>query len=139
MMAMSLFGASSFYSLDNVDSLSYYYAGKNNFISKEHAKTMKADVTNRLIKAGFSFGQTDALILVVKINAIVVDKTQVVNVEISLAEDVVTNRKEKIEAFSLTYIDSKMFKTQTPYKDSMKTLDTLIDKFIALHKDDNEE
>lgn len=138
-LSTSLFSASSFFTLDYVKNLSFYYAGNNDFISKAQAKQLKVDVTKKLKKAGFVFGQTDALIFVVKINALSVEKTYVINIEISLDEDVITNREENVEAFALTYLDQKMIKSEQPYKDSIKTLDAMIDKFIVLHKDDNEE
>ena len=139
LLSLNLFGASSFFTLDNVKNLSFYYAGKNDFISKTQSKEIKAHVIEKLTKAGFIFGETDALILVVKINSMRVDATYVINVEVSLDEDVVTNREGNVEAFALTYLDAKMIKSTAPYKDAIQTLDLLVDKFIALHKDDNEE
>ena len=139
LISTQIFAASSFFTLDKVENLSLYISSKNSFISKAQKNEIKEKVKTKLQKAGFVFGETDAIIFVIKIRAIEVEKMTVVDVEISLDEDVITHRKEGVEAFALTYVDQKMIKSTQPYEDTMKTLDVLIDKFILLHQDDNEE
>lgn len=94
--------------------------------------------TEKLIKAGFLLGETDASLFVIKIDTIEVKETHVVYIEVGLGEEVIAKRKAKTETFAYTYLDSKFIKTQDPYIQTFASLTLLIDAFIKAHKDDNE-
>lgn len=136
-LSSSLFSA-SLYTLDNVHSLNLYFSNQANFLSKDQELLLKNMITEKLKKAGFVLGETDASVFVVKIDATEAKGVQVVHVEVGLGEEVITKRKDKIETFAYTYLASKFIKVDNPYKETLESLTLLIDEFIKVHKDDNE-
>jgi len=138
LLAASLFSA-SLYTLDNVHSLNLYFSSDANFITKEKKDELKSMITKKLEKAGFVFGETDADVFVVKVSALEVEGSLALHLEVGLGEEVITKRKDKIETFSYTYLDSKFIEGFEPYEDTYETLSILVDAFINAHKDDNEE
>jgi len=130
--------AASLYTLDNVHSLNLYFASTANFLNQEKKDVLKNMVTEKLAKAGFTLGETDANILVVKIDALEIKGEQSVHIEVGLGEEVITKRKDKIETFAYTYLDTKFIHVSDPYKETLNTLTLLIDAFIKAHKEDNE-
>jgi len=127
---------SSIYTLDNIRDLNLYIDNQTDFMNKDE---IKKSLTHKLEKAGFVFGKTDALVLVIKIKSLEVEESMAIYVSVGLGEEVVTRRKDKIETFAYTYIESKMFEGYEPKEDTREVLNTLIDDFIAAYKDDNEE
>lgn len=136
-LSSSLFSA-SLYTLDNVHSLNLYFASQAEFLAQDQKATLKSMITKKLEKAGFVFGETDAYIFVVKVDAIEIEGTQAIYLEVGLGEEVITRRKDKIETFAYTYLSNKFIEGYDPYKDTLESLTLLIDEFIDAHKDDNE-
>lgn len=134
----SLFSA-SIYTLDNISSLSIYFTSNAGFITKEKKETLHQMVKEKLLKAGFIFGQTDTQLLVIRIDGIEVEDTYVVNIQVGVSEDVITRRKDNIETFAYTYQSNTFMEAFEPYEDTRDALNLLVDKFLAAHKDDNEE
>lgn len=128
----------SLYTLDNVHSLNLYFASEAGFLDSEKKAALKNMVTEKLTKAGFVLGETDASILVVKIDAIKIEETQAIHIEVGLGEEVITKRKAKVQTFAYTYLDSKFVKTQDPYTQTFTLLGALMDTFVKAHQDDNE-
>lgn len=137
LFSSSLFSA-SLYTLDNVHSLNLYFASKAEFLTQENKAEIKSMITQKLEKAGFVFGETDAYIFVVKVDAIEIEGTQAIHLEVGLGEEVVTKRKDKVETFAYTYLSDKFIEGYDPYKDTLESLTVLIDEFTDAHKDDNE-
>jgi len=137
LLSNSLYCA-SLYTLDNVHSLNLYFASEANFLNQDKKTALKDMITQKLTKAGFVLGETDANILVVKIDALEAKGTQSVHIEVGLGEEVITKRKGKIETFAYTYLDNKFIHVSDPYKETLSTLTLLIDAFIKAHKEDNE-
>ena len=136
LLSNSLYSA-SLYTLDNVHSLNLYFASEAGFLN-EYKKTMlKNMITDKLTKAGFTLGETDASILVVKIDTIKIKGIQAIHIEVGLGEEVITKRKDQIETFSYTYLSSKFIKTHDPDKATLESLTLLVDEFIKAQKDDN--
>lgn len=136
LLSNSLYSA-SLYTLDNVHSLNLYFASEAGFLN-EYKKTMlKNMITDKLTKAGFTLGETDASILVVKIDTIEIKGIQAIHIEVGLGEEVITKRKDQIETFSYTYLSSKFIKTHDPDKATLESLTLLVDEFIKAQKDDN--
>ena len=134
-LGVSTLFSASIYTLDNVNALNLYIANETDFMNK---KELKKELTSKLEKAGFVFGETDALILVVKIQSLEIEDSMAITVSVVLGEEVTTKRKDKIETFSYTYLESKFIEGYEPKEDTMEALNSLIDDFIAAHKDDNE-
>jgi hypothetical protein len=137
LLSSSLYSA-SLYTLDNVHSLNLYFASEAGFLSQDKKATLKNMITDKLTKAGFALGETDASIFVVKIDAKEVQGTQVIYLEVGLGEEVKTKRKEEIETFAYTYLANKFTKSDDPYKVTLDSLTLLVDEFIKAQKDDNE-
>ncbi|PHR57117.1 MAG: hypothetical protein COA44_06940 [Arcobacter sp.] len=128
-----LFSA-SIYTLDNIHDLNLYIDNQTDFMDK---KEIKDSLTQKLKKAGFVFGEIDALILVIKIKSLEIEDSMAIVVSIGLGEEVITRRKDKIETFSYTYIESKFIEGYDPKEDTTEALDTLINDFIEAYEDDN--
>ena len=79
--AGSLFSA-SLYTLDNVHSLNLYFSSDANFLTAEKKDELKSMVTQKLEKAGFVFGETDADIFVVKVSALEIEGSLALHLEI---------------------------------------------------------
>jgi len=126
--------SASIYTLDNIKDLNLYIDNQTDFMDK---KEIKQNLTKKLEKAGFVFGETDALILVIKIQSLETEDSVAIAVSIGLGEEVVTRRKDKIETFSYTYMESKFIEGYDPKEDTNEALDSLINDFIEAHKDDN--
>jgi len=126
--------SASIYTLDNIRDLNLYIDNQTDFMDKKEIKKL---LTKKLEKSGFVFGQTDALILVIKIKALEIEESMAIHVSIGLGEEVVTRRKDNIETFSYTYIESKFIEGYEPKEDTTEALNSLVDDFIAAHKDDN--
>jgi len=132
-LSMQVFAA-SIYTLDNIHDLNLYIDNQTDFMDK---KELKKELTQKLEKAGFAFGKTDALILVIKIQSLEIEESMAIHVSVGLGEEVITRRKDKIETFSYTYIESKFIEGYDPKEDTNEALNTLIDDFIAAYEDDN--
>lgn len=138
LLSSSLFSA-SLYTLDNVHSLNLYFSNQTNFLSQDQESMLKSMVTEKLKKAGFVLGETDAPIFVVKIDALEIEGTQAIHMEVGLGEEVTTKRKGKIGTFAYTYLDSQFIEGYSdPYKNTLESLTLLVDAFINAHKEDNE-
>lgn len=137
LLSSSLYCA-SLYTLDNVHSLNLYFASEAGFLTKDKKATIKDMLTDKLTKAGFALGETDAAIFVVKIDAKELNTTQIIHLEVGLGEEVRTKRKDEIETFAYTYLANKFIKSDDPYKATLDTLTILVDEFIKAQKDDNE-
>lgn len=137
LLSSSLYCA-SLYTLDNVHSLNLYFASEAGFLTKDKKATIKDILTDKLTKAGFTLGETDAAIFVVKIDAKEINSTQVIHLEVGLGEEVRTKRKDEIETFAYTYLANKFIKSDDPYKATIDALNVLVDEFIKAQKDDNE-
>jgi len=127
--------ASSIYTLDNIRDLNLYIDNQTDFMDK---KEIKEALSQKLEAAGFVFGETDALILVIKIKSLEIEESMAITVSVGLGEEVITRRKDKIETFAYTYIESKFIEGYDPKEDTEEALNALIDDFIAAYKDDNE-
>ncbi len=131
--------AQSYYTLDNVRNLNLYFASDTDFLTPEQKDNLKSMITQKLTKAGFVFGKTDAYIFVVNVQAIAVEDSQAIDVQVKLGEEVITKRKDDIETFAYTYLEHRLIEGYAPYEDTLETINLLIDGFIDAHKDDNEE
>ena len=138
LLVSSLF-SSSIYTLDNVKNLNFYLDAKADFLGKEDKENITKFAKDKLLKAGFIFGKTDASIIVVKIDSKEIDSTYVINIQLGLAEDVVVDRKERVDTFAYTYLTNTMIESDEPYEDTLEYLQFLLYEFIAVHKEDNEE
>jgi len=137
LLSSSLFSA-SLYTLDNIHSLSFYFSNQAGFLSQEQEGILKKMVTDKLNKAGFIMGETDAPIFVVKIDALEIEGSQAIHLEVGLGEEVITKRKDNIPTFAYTYLDSQFIEGYSdPYKNTFESLTLLVDEFIKAHKEDN--
>jgi len=133
----TLFSA-SFYTLDNINSLSLYMANQVGYMDKKQKESLKKSVIQKLKKAGFAFEKADAVTFMVKIESINVNDTEVIYVQIGLGEEVVTSRKNNIETFAFTYLASDFIESDEPYTDTIESVNFLLSAFIEAYKDDNE-
>ena len=139
LLSSSLFSSSSIYTLDNIKNLNIYFTSSAGFITKEKKEELHRLIKEKLLKAGFIFDQTDAQLFVVRIDAIEVDGTYVVNIQVGVSEEVVTKRTDDIETYAYTYQSNKFMEAFEPYADTSEALSALVEKFIEAYMDDNEE
>ena len=83
LVCSSLF-SQSFYTLDNVKSLSLYMPNKVGYMDKEQKKKLKDSVIQRLKNAGFVFGKTDATTFMIKLDSIYINETEVISIQLGL-------------------------------------------------------
>lgn len=137
LVCSSLF-SQSFYTLDNVKSLSLYMPNKATYMDKEQKQNLKDSVIKRLKDAGFVFGKTDATTFVLKIESINVEDTEVIYIQLGLAEEVLTQRPGKVYSFAFTYLENDFMESDEPIQDTIESVDFLISQFLEAYKDDNE-
>lgn len=138
LFSSSLFAA-SLYTLDNVRSLNFYFSNQAGFLSQNQEGNLKSMATQKLKTSGFVLGETDAPIFVVKIDALEIEGTQAIHVEVGLGEEVITKRKDNVATFAYTYVDSQFIEGYSdPYKNTFEALTLLVDEFVKAHKEDNE-
>jgi len=137
LVCSSLF-SQSFYTLDNVKSLSLYMPNKAGYMDKEQKDSLKQSVIKKLTNAGFIFGETDATTFMVKIESINVEDTEIIYVQIGLAEEVLTPRPGKIHSFAFTYLANDFIESDEPIQDTIESVNFLISEFLESYKDDNE-
>jgi len=134
----SLF-SKSIYTLDNVEKLGIYMDLHADFIGKDEKIQLKKFVKDKLLKAGFVFGKVDSAFIIVRLNAKEIDDTYIINIDLGLAEDVATFRKDNTETFAYTYLAGSMIESDEPMEDTKEYIAFLLYEFIAAHKEDNEE
>ena len=127
------------YTLDNVDNIAIYMDLHGDFIGKDEKKELTEFTKDKLVKAGFVFGKVDSAYIIIKVNAKEIDDTYIINIQLGLAEDVATFRKDKIETFAYTYLASTMIEADEPMEETKEYIAFLLYEFIAAHKEDNEE
>ena len=130
---------SSIHTLDNVKNISLYLSNKSSFLDESQKKHIKEFVKEKLLKAGFVFGETDSAVIVIKVEAKEVDSTYAIHLQLGLSEEVRTMRKDNIETFAYTYLSNTMIESDEPYEDTLEYIQFLLYEFIAAHKEDNEE
>ncbi|MDA3907544.1 MAG: hypothetical protein PF437_00505 [Sulfurimonas sp.] len=133
----SLF-SQSFYTLDNIKSLSLYMPNKVGYMDKEQKQKLKDSVIEKLKDAGFVFGKTDATTIMIKIESIRVNDTEVIHIQLGLAEEVLTHRPGNIHSFALTYLATDFMESDEPVQDTIESVDSLLSEFLEAYKDDNE-
>lgn len=111
---------------------------KVGYMTKEQKKSLKNSVIEKLKKAGFVFGEADATTFMVKIESINVNDTEVIYVQIGLAEDVLTLRPGNIHSFAFTYLANDFIESDEPMQDTIESVELLISEFLESYKDDNE-
>ncbi len=131
--------AESFYTLDKVKHLNLYLDLQADFFNPAKKKQYKEELTAKLEEAGFVFGKTDAIILVVKVKTLAVEESQAISLQIGLGEDVITRREGNVETFAYTYLANKLIEGYDPYADTLEALNSMIDDFIDAYEDDKEE
>jgi hypothetical protein len=109
------------------------------FIGKDEKIQLKKFVKDKLLKAGFVFGKVDSAFIIVRLNAKEIDDTYIINIDLGLAEDVATFRKDNTETFAYTYLAGSMIESDEPMEDTKEYIAFLLYEFIAAHKEDNEE
>ena len=137
LICSSLF-SKSFYTLDNVNSLSLYMPIKTGYMDKEQKKNLKDSVIQKLKKAGFVFGKTDATTFMVKIQSINVNDTEIIHIQIGLGEEVLTKRPGNIHSYAFTYLANDFIESDEPILDTIESVDFLLSEFLESHKEDNE-
>lgn len=132
----SLFGESLF-TLDGVKNLNFYLANKTTFLGAKEKKEIESLVKEELEENGFTFGEVDAIILVLAISSKEVEERQVVNIDFILAEEVTAHREEDVKTFANTYQMSELIATDEAYEETLEMIKIMLHQFIKSHKEDN--
>ena len=126
------------FTLENLKNLRVYMINGTEFIDKKQESLIKKSVEQRLKSVGINLNAVDSSTFIIKIESVKIDKTYVVNVRVSVAEEIVTNRKDNVETLAFTYVVNDFMDTQEPYQDSLESIDFLLDEFIELYLEDME-
>ena len=133
----SLFASQPF-TLENLNNLRIYFVNKAPFLDKELEQRIKDKVTSKLQAQGIRMNRVDASTLMLKIEAIKLQTNYVINTQIAIAEEVITKRKEDVGTFAYTYHLNDLFDTKEPRIDTMESFEFLLEEFLDLYKEDNE-
>ncbi|NOQ29710.1 MAG: hypothetical protein GQ570_01170 [Helicobacteraceae bacterium] len=108
-------------------------------MDQKQKEEIKKSAKKRLQKAGFVFGKPDAISFMLKVESINITNIEVINVQLSLGEEIITKRHENIESFALTYFANDFLEAEDPYDDTLESINFLISEFIDAYHDDNEQ
>ena len=133
----SLFSASIF-TVENTNNLKLYFADESGFLTYEQVAFIKKRVEDKLKSVKIEMNKVDPSTLMVQLESLEMDESYAVVVTIAVGEEVKTNRKDKIETFAWTYYKTDLIDTDEPYKDSLESIDYLVDEFIEAYLDDME-
>lgn len=133
----SLFASQPF-TLENLNNLRIYFVNKAPFLDKELEERIKEKLTSKLQAQGIRMNSVDASTLMLKVEAIKLHTNYVVNTQIAIAEEVITKRKEDVQTFAYTYHLNDFFDTKEPRIDTMESFEFLLEEFLDLYKEDNE-
>jgi len=136
-LASSLF-SDTFYTLDNIKNIRMYSTTSTTFLDKQKIAEIEEFAKKRLLEAGFVFDGDDSATFMVKIEAIEIQDTHAIYIEIGVGEEVKTLREGDIYSFAFTYLVNDLIESDDPYTDTLESLDFLISQFIEAYKADNE-
>ncbi|MDD2449296.1 MAG: hypothetical protein PHS42_08565 [Sulfurimonas sp.] len=136
-LASSLF-SDTFYTLDNIKNIRMYSTTSTTFLDKQKIAEIEEFAKKRLLEAGFIFDGDDSATFMVKIEAIEIQDTHAIYIEIGVGEEVKTLREGDIYSFAFTYLVNDLIESDDPYTDTLESLDFLISQFIEAYKADNE-
>ncbi|EQB35409.1 hypothetical protein M947_09000 [Sulfurimonas hongkongensis] len=128
----------TFYTLDNIKNLRMYMTTSTNFLGKEKIADIEEIAKKRLLNAGFVFDGDDSATFMIKIEAVEIEDTQAIYVEIGIGEEVKTLREGDVYSFAFTYLANDLIESDDPYSDILESLDFLMSQFIEAYKIDNE-
>ena len=136
-LSSSLFASQPF-TLENLDNLRIYFVNKAPFLDKKLEQSIKDQVTSKLQAQGIAMNGVDASTLMLKVEAIKLQTNYVINTQIAIAEEVITKRKEDVQTFAFTYHLNDFFDTKEPRIDTLESFEFLLEEFLELYKEDNE-
>ncbi|MDY0232678.1 MAG: hypothetical protein RBS11_01480 [Sulfurimonas sp.] len=136
-LASSLF-SDTFYTLDNIKNIRMYSTTSTTFLDKQKIAEIEEFAKKRLLEAGFIFDGDDSATFMIKIEAIEIQDTHAIYIEIGVGEEVKTLREGDIYSFAFTYLVNDLIESDDPYTDTLESLDFLISQFIEAYKADNE-
>jgi hypothetical protein len=139
LLALSSFlFASQPFTLENLDNLRIYFVNKAPFLDKELEQRIKDKVTSKLQAQAIHMNSIDASTLILKVEAIKLETNYVINTQLAIAEEVITKRKEDVQTFAFTYHLNDFFDTKEPRIDTLESFEFLLEEFLDLYKEDNE-
>ena len=133
----SLFSASIF-TLENANNLKLYFSNQSEFLTYEQVEFIKKRTEDKLKSANIELNKVDPTTFMVQIESLEIDESYAVVVSIALGEEVKTKRKDKIETFAWTYYKTDFIDTDEPYKDTLESVDYLVEEFLESYLDDME-
>ncbi len=134
----SLMFAESIFTLENTNNLKIYFANETDFITPEQALVIKKATEEKLKTAGIELNKIDASTFMVKIQAIDMIESFVVLVQVGVGEEVITKRKGDIRTFAWTYYKTDLIDTKEPYKDTLESINYLVNNFVESYLGDME-
>lgn len=115
-----------------------YSTTSTTFLDKQKIAEIEEFAKKRLLEAGFIFDGDDSATFMIKIEAIEIQDTHAIYIEIGVGEEVKTLREGDIYSFAFTYLVNDLIESDDPYTDTLESLDFLISQFIEAYKADNE-
>ena len=134
----SLMFAESIFTLENTNNLKIYFANETDFITPKQALFIKKTAEEKLKTAGIELNKTDASTFMVKIQAIDMIESFVVLVHVAIGEEVITKRKGDIRTFAWTYYKTDLIDTKEPYKETLESVNYLVNNFVESYLGDME-
>ena len=126
------------FTLENLKNLNIYYVDKSGLFTKQEQNSIKKNIENKLIKTGFNTHGSDPSTLVIIVQTIDIDDIYVANISLLVGEEVITKRKDAIATMAFTYHVNDFVELDEPVDDIEESINTLLDEFINLYREDME-
>ena len=137
LLVSGLFALSPF-SLEGVKNVNVKVFGKGKLVSKELKQKIKTKIKEELTKVGIKTKSEEFSNFIVKIQAVKIQKTYVVNVSLFIVEDIIPSRDKSIESLGVTYKRNDFFDTEDFDADVYESvIDYLLPDLIEQYEDEN--
>lgn len=140
-LALSLFSllnAGGFYTLSGIKPTHIFVKNNSNLLGTEEVEEIKKILSEVLKTLGLQPDQRDTATLMVKVDSLSGGGKHYIYIKFAVGEDIVTNRKDRVRSFSLTYDSSDFIQSEEPKSDVIDSVQFLADAFVEHYIEDNE-
>jgi len=127
------------FSLEGVKNVNVKLFDKSKLVSKKLKQKMVSTIKKEFSKLGIKTTSEEFSNFIVKIEAVKIQKTYVVNVSMFLVEDIIPSRDKNLESMGITYKKSDFFDTEDFEADVYESvIEFLLFDLLEQYRDENE-
>lgn len=126
------------FSLEGVKNINVKVFDKSKLLSKVLKQRMKKEIIEEFTKLGIQTQTEEFSNFIVKIQAVKIQTTYIVTVNLFIVEDIVPSRDKSLESMGITYKKDDFFTTDN-FEEGIyeSVIDYLLFDFIEQYKDEN--